>query len=70
MDNRDFYKQLPVLKHFIDITDCDNYTSLPSDWYIALTDVRGSTVAIENGRYKDVNLLGASSINTFAKILS
>lgn len=62
MDNRDFYKQLPILDYFNAITDQDNYHPLPDDWMIALTDVQGSTKAIENGLYKDVNLLGASSI--------
>ncbi len=29
---------------------------MPDDWYVAITDVKGSTKAIEAGRYKDVNL--------------
>ncbi|MGB7522496.1 MAG: DUF3095 domain-containing protein, partial [Spirulinaceae cyanobacterium] len=36
--------------------------SIPLDWYIVITDVIGSTKAIEAGKYKDVNYLGASSI--------
>ena len=35
---------------------------MPDDWYILVTDIRGSTQAVEAGRYKDVNLLGACSI--------
>lgn len=34
----------------------------PSDWCIVLTDIKGSTKAIENGRYKDVNMVGAACI--------
>jgi hypothetical protein len=35
---------------------------VPGDWTVAITDVRGSTAAIEAGRYRDVNLVGAACI--------
>lgn len=57
-----FYADLPVLDDFLDITEADNFESVPDEWYIAITDIVGSTRAIESGRYKDVNLLGACSI--------
>jgi hypothetical protein len=38
------------------------YHDVPSDWLVVITDVRGSTRAIEAGRYRDVNALGVSSI--------
>ncbi|KGF72352.1 hypothetical protein DO97_09695 [Neosynechococcus sphagnicola sy1] len=57
-----FYADLPVLTSFLDITNPQNFTSVPRDWYILITDVVGSTQAIESGRYKEVNLLGACSI--------
>ncbi|NER19720.1 MAG: DUF3095 domain-containing protein [Symploca sp. SIO1C2] len=57
-----FYTELPTLASFLDITDSDKFQSAPRDWYIVITDIVGSTQAIESGRYKDVNLLGASSI--------
>ena len=40
----------------------ENYFSLPEDWSIIITDVEGSTKAIEQGRYKDVNVVGMGSI--------
>ena len=40
----------------------DNYTPLPDDWHIALCDVRNSTAAVEAGRYKNVNTVGAAVI--------
>jgi hypothetical protein len=40
----------------------DNYTSLPDDYLVIATDVKGSTKAIEQGKYKEVNTLGASCI--------
>lgn len=57
-----FYESLPSLKRFEDTSDPINYHPLPDDWFIAITDVRNSTIAIENGRYKEVNAMGAISI--------
>lgn len=57
-----FYSELPTLHQFVDTTNIDNFVTAPSDWYVVITDIVGSTQAIAQGRYKDVNLLGASSI--------
>jgi len=57
-----FYAQLPLLPTFADITDLRNYAPLPPDWSLVLTDVRDSTQAIAQGRYKEVNMIGAASI--------
>lgn len=57
-----FYSDLAILERFIDITNAQNFLPAPSDWYIVITDIMGSTQAIEEGRYKDVNILGVASI--------
>lgn len=57
-----FYASLPSHGAFAAVTRSDSFTTAPRDWWIALTDVTGSTKAIEQGRYKDVNLVGASTI--------
>jgi len=67
IQNRDqttesFYANLPILKNFSDITHDENFYAVPNDWSIIITDIVDSTQAIESGRYKDVNLLGACSI--------
>lgn len=62
MTSEDFYRSLPVLDQFIDLTDPSHYRLAPADWYVLMTDVVGSTAAIEQGQYKAVNVLGASSI--------
>ncbi len=49
-------------RKFSSILDRSIYEPLPDDWIIGLTDVVGSTVAIQEGRYKDVNFLGVSII--------
>jgi hypothetical protein len=58
----DFYAELPALDKFIDLANPDNYHDAPDDWYVLVSDITGSTKAIAAGRYKEVNLLGASSI--------
>ncbi|MFB8797484.1 MAG: DUF3095 domain-containing protein [Microcoleus sp.] len=62
MNSENFYSELRLLDNFIDITDLRNFVDVPDDWYIIVTDIRGSTKAIEAGKYKEVNLLGAASI--------
>lgn len=62
MVTRDFYKDLPTLTQFIDLANPSNYHDVPDDWYVLVTDIAGSTQAIIDGKYKEVNLLGASSI--------
>lgn len=62
MNSENFYSQLPLLDNFLQITDLGNFVDVPDDWYIVVTDIRGSTQAIESGKYKEVNLLGACSI--------
>ncbi len=58
----DFYARLPALQHFADITNPNHYTPLPDDWLVVVTDVEGSTAAVQAGRYRDVNYVGAASI--------
>jgi len=57
-----FYTQLPVIEDFFNASDENNYHRLPSDWYVAVTDIVNSTDAIDDDRYKTVNILGASPI--------
>jgi len=57
-----FYARLKPLESFADVTDLTNYAPAPDSWLVVVTDVRGSTRAIEAGRYRDVNALGVASI--------
>ncbi|MDZ7805609.1 MAG: DUF3095 family protein [Gracilimonas sp.] len=62
MQSREFYNSLNVVTTFRDVSRPELYTSLPGDWYLAIADVRGSTDAIRLGKYKEVNMAGASII--------
>lgn len=44
------------------MADPEAFVPVPDDWYVVLADIRGSTRAITEGRYKDVNMLGAACI--------
>lgn len=57
-----FYANLPPLQRFLDLANPHNFAEAPADWYALITDVVASSQAIARGQYKEVNLLGASSI--------
>lgn len=57
-----FYANLPPLQRFLDLANPHNFVEAPADWYVLVTDVVASSQAIARGQYKEVNLLGASSI--------
>ena len=58
----DFYHKLKPLVHFRNITDEEYFLPLPEDWLVIITDVIGSTQAIEEGRYRDVNIVGIAGL--------
>lgn len=57
-----FYDSLNIVPSFRDVSDFELYTPLPDEWHIALADIRDSTDAIRLGKYKEVNMAGASII--------
>ncbi len=58
----DFYQSLEPFSAFSEVLDVRHYKPLPEDWLVAVTDVVDSTGAIRSGRYKAVNMAGASVI--------
>jgi hypothetical protein len=67
--NDDFFDTLPVFVEFEGVADTGNYKALPDDWVLATADIIGSTKAIEAGRYKAVNMAGASVISALLNAL-
>ena len=57
-----FYNELAPFYDFAEFAELNAYEPVPDDWIVMIADVRGSTRAIEEGRYKDVNMVGAASI--------
>jgi len=64
-----FYERIPVFRGFPQVMDETLYRPLPQDWVIGTTDVVGSTRAIQEHRYKAVNMAGAAVIAALANAL-
>ena len=58
-----FYEDLPSFSKFDEVVENERYHPLPDDWFVGVTDVINSTGAIAEGRYKMVNMAGASVIS-------
>jgi hypothetical protein len=61
--NEAFFDTLPVFAEFEGVADAAKYRPLPDSWSLAAADIVGSTQAIAAGRYKAVNMAGASVIS-------
>lgn len=48
---------------FSEVANLNHYQTAPNHWFVVIADIKGSTAAIEEGRYKDVNMIGAACIN-------
>ena len=57
-----FYQAAVPMESLDEIDLEGRFVAVPDDWFVAVTDVVGSTKAIAAGRYKDVNLIGAAMI--------
>jgi Protein of unknown function (DUF3095) len=68
-DSNYFYDRVPVFDRFADIADPSRYQPLPDDWVLGLADVVQSTQAIQENRYKAVNMAGAAVIAAVANAL-
>jgi hypothetical protein len=68
-DHNVFYQALVPFVSFDDVVRRDRYRPLPNDWIIAVTDVSHSTEAIEQGRYREVNTVGAAVLAAVSNAL-
>lgn len=64
----DFYKNLKPSPDFQNLFDGNMPNKVPDDWFILITDIVGSTKAIEEGRYKDVNTAGGLTAIAVANV--
>jgi hypothetical protein len=58
----DFYGAVPTFRDFRDVADESSFSPLPDDWLVGVADVEQSTRAIQEKRYKAVNMAGAAVI--------
>jgi len=57
-----FYRELPSFSDFSNVAELNDYRPVPDDWYVLAADIVRSGDAVAEGRYKDVNMVGASVI--------
>jgi hypothetical protein len=63
-----FFDTIPAFTAFKDVVQKDRYRPLPEDWLIGVADVVNSTGALQAGRYKAVNTVGASVISAIMNL--
>jgi len=66
--NENFYLNLKVMDNLYSIANNEFYEDAPKDWFVVVSDVIDSTRAIEEGKYKEVNMVGALSIISILNI--
>ncbi len=57
-----FFYELQPFNEGRGVSDISNYVDVPDSWHVVLADIKGSTDAIKSGRYREVNMVGASAI--------
>jgi hypothetical protein len=65
----DFYRNAPTFRDFRDVADESSFVALPDNWLVGVADVEQSTKAIQEKRYKAVNMAGAAVIAAVANAL-
>jgi hypothetical protein len=65
----DYIDSLPIFTDFGDVADVSRYRALPENWLLAVADVVSSSEAIAQGKYKMVNMAGASVITAVLNTL-
>lgn len=65
----DFYNNLKPVQDYRRICDLSYYKDVPQSWYVVLCDIENSTQAIQAGKYKEVNFVGAACIMVLVNTL-
>lgn len=69
-DTLGFYQKMKPFSSFAEVVDPRHYERVPEDWHVIISDVKGSTRAIAENRYKEVNMAGAATITAVLNSLS
>lgn len=65
-----FFAQLPRLSSPADTFDASLHRPAPDAWFLAATDIQGSTAAIAQGGHRTVNYIAAAAIAALRNICS
>lgn len=67
--SENFFRDIPVFKSFQEFSNDSHFHEVPDDWSLIISDIKGSTKAINEGKYKEVNTMGAASIVAVRKAM-
>ena len=56
------FKEIQSIETFEGVFNHDSLEPVPESWHIVITDIKGSTRAIEAGKYKEVNTAGGLAV--------
>ena len=62
MGKAGFFASIEPFDAFEEVFTPARYQPLPSGWLLAMCDIQGSTSGIARGRYKEINMVGASAV--------
>ena len=62
MTELNWYSTVPAFADFHQLTHDEHFRRVPPTWSLIVTDIVDSTRAIDSGRYKDVNTIGAACV--------
>ena len=63
-----FYEKMEGFTSFDQVFDAKHYHKVPKGWFVVFSDIKQSTYAIEHGKYKDVNMVGAACISAMINV--
>ena len=69
MPSNAFYDQIAPVSDFASLLTGAQFTPVPDDWLLGVADIVDSTGEIARGRYKTVNMLGASVISAMVNAM-
>jgi hypothetical protein len=61
-----FYESLTPIPTATQAFESGSYRQAPDDWFIACSDIKGSTQAVQSGRHSDVNFAAAAMISALS----
>lgn len=61
-DTPSFYDRLTPMREPGEVFNARNYVAAPDSWFLAVSDIKGSTAAVETGQHSDVNFAAAAMI--------
>jgi hypothetical protein len=63
-DSRNFYSDLPIyeLTPVEVLRDPNHFDTVPADWHVVLTDIKGSTANVRGGNQQQINLIATGTV--------